>query len=87
MCLQKVFFYPAGLPWSWRGGDGHEGLARVAAEAAAGSSGSAGARAGPPPRSRCPEPVSGPQWAVQGEQRWAGSCHPGSVWASPSCRT
>ena len=25
---------PAGLPWSWRAGDGHEGLARVAAEAA-----------------------------------------------------
>lgn len=34
MACRRCSSAPAGLPWSWRGGDGHEGLARVAAEAA-----------------------------------------------------
>ena len=60
MACRRCSSTPAGLPWSWRGGDGHEGLARVAAEAAVDAAALLGIRAGLPHfRLVAREPVSG----------------------------
>ena len=84
MACRRCSSSPAGLPWSWRGGDGREGLAQVAAEAAVDGPALLGARAGPlpPPLGRPGVGVRWPRWAVQGEQRFS-SCRRGLGLALP----
>ena len=53
MACRRCSSSPAGLPWSWRGGDGREGLARVAAEAAVDAAALLSVRAGLPPLPPC----------------------------------